>query len=117
MRNGDSIRFRDVIVPAFPGTLLLSQWIPTKAILGKAATNHIPAFACTCRPVSSGCELQILVLEKRMYKSSPHQPRTHGEKTMIAFEFETRSECKALQMYYGKADQKIQPELTSGFCC
>ena len=36
---------RDVIVPAFPGTLLLSRWIVTKAILGKTGTNHIPAFA------------------------------------------------------------------------
>ena len=33
---------RDVIVPAFPGTLLLSQWIATKAIPGKTGTNHIP---------------------------------------------------------------------------
>ena len=31
-----------MIVPAFPGTLLLSQWIATKAILGKTGTNHIP---------------------------------------------------------------------------
>ena len=34
--------FRDVIVPAFPGTLLLSQWIATKAIPEKNGTNHIP---------------------------------------------------------------------------
>ena len=32
-----------MIVPAFPGTLLLSQWIATKAIPGKTGTNHIPA--------------------------------------------------------------------------
>ena len=36
---------RDVIVPAFPGTLLLSQWIITKAIPGKTGTNHIRAWA------------------------------------------------------------------------
>jgi len=36
---------RDVIVPAFPGTLLLSQWIVTKAIPGKTGTNHIPVVA------------------------------------------------------------------------
>ena len=34
---------RDVIVPAFPGTLLLSQLIARKAIPGKTGTNHIPA--------------------------------------------------------------------------
>ena len=34
---------RDVIVPAFPETLLLSQWIATKAIPGKTGANHIPA--------------------------------------------------------------------------
>ena len=34
----------DVIVAAFPGTLLLSQWITTKAIPGKTGTNHIPVF-------------------------------------------------------------------------
>ena len=34
---------RDVIVPAFPGTLLLSEWIATKAIPGKTGTNHIAA--------------------------------------------------------------------------
>ena len=34
----------DVIVPAFPGMLLLSQWIATKAILGKTGTNHIPVY-------------------------------------------------------------------------
>ena len=39
---------RDVIVPAFPGTLLLSQWIATKAIPGKTGTNHIPEYACIC---------------------------------------------------------------------
>ena len=33
---------RDVIVPAFPGTLLLFQWIATKAIPGKTGTNYIP---------------------------------------------------------------------------
>ena len=33
---------RDVIVLFFSGTLLLSQWIVTKAILGKTGTNHIP---------------------------------------------------------------------------
>ena len=33
----------DVIVLAFPVTLLLSQWIATKAIPGKSGTNHIPA--------------------------------------------------------------------------
>ena len=31
-----------MIVPAFPRTLLLSQWIATKAIPGKTGTNHIP---------------------------------------------------------------------------
>ena len=36
--------FRDVIVPAFPGTLLLSQWIATKAFPGKTGTNHIPVY-------------------------------------------------------------------------
>ena len=36
------VNIRDVIVPAFPGTLLLSQWMTTKAIPGKTGTNHIP---------------------------------------------------------------------------
>ena len=35
----------DVIVLAFPGTLLLSEWIATKAIPGKTRTNHIPEYA------------------------------------------------------------------------
>ena len=34
------VSFRDVIVPAFPGTLLL--WIATKAVPEKNRTNHIP---------------------------------------------------------------------------
>ena len=38
----ECVSFRDVIVPVFPGTLLLSQWIATKAIAGKTGTNHIP---------------------------------------------------------------------------
>ena len=33
---------RDVIILAFSRTLLLSQWIATKAIPGKTGTNHIP---------------------------------------------------------------------------
>ena len=40
-----SVQGRDVIVPAFPGTLLLSQWIATKAIPGKTGTDHIPVNA------------------------------------------------------------------------
>ena len=43
-KQGWAFLYRDVIVPAFPGTLLLSQWIATKAIPGKTGTNHIPAF-------------------------------------------------------------------------
>ena len=31
-----------MIVPAFPRTLLLSQWIATKTVPGKTRTNHIP---------------------------------------------------------------------------
>ena len=51
---------RDVIVPAFPETLLLSQWTATKAILGKNATNRIPG-RCT---VAFGCvHLQAVVLQ------------------------------------------------------
>ena len=38
----NTCKIRDVIVPAFSGTLLLSQWIVTKAIPGKTGTNHIP---------------------------------------------------------------------------
>ena len=40
---------RDVIVPVFPGTLLLSQWIATKAIPGKTGTNHIPVYVYSCK--------------------------------------------------------------------
>ena len=40
---------RDMIVPAFSGTLLLSQWIVTKAIPGKTGTNHIPDIYSTER--------------------------------------------------------------------
>ena len=36
------VNSRDVIVLAFPGTLLLSEWIATKAIPGKTGPNHIP---------------------------------------------------------------------------
>jgi len=39
-----------VIVPAFPGTLLLSEWIATKAIPGKIGTNHIPALQTPSLP-------------------------------------------------------------------
>ena len=36
-----------MIVPAFSGTLLLSQWIATKTIPGKTGTNHIPGVTKT----------------------------------------------------------------------
>ena len=36
-----------MIVSVFPGSLLLSQWIATKAIAGKTGTNHIPVTGST----------------------------------------------------------------------
>ena len=41
-----------MIVPAFPGSLLLPQWIAIKAIPGKTGTNHIPVVSVLMSSVS-----------------------------------------------------------------
>jgi len=66
-----------VIVPAIPGTLLLSQWIATKAIPGKTVTNHIPDYVIWYGPTTTRAIFCSSVMSRHLLSMGEGEGESH----------------------------------------